>query len=174
MANEDSGARQLRRTVTIRRSATELYDVWRDLSRLPTFMRNVASVQENGTLSHWVASASDGGVEWDAEIIADVRPHSIAWRSIAGMPKHHHGEVTFMAAQQCVGTEMHVTLTYEPSGGAIGNAVARITGDDSEMQLNEAVMRFKMLMETGHIPTTDGQSHGGSARDTDHADRSVR
>ncbi len=163
-ATAESGERRVKRMVTIRRSPMELYDGWRDLSRLPTFMRNVTSVQENGKQSHWVVSAPGGTVEWDAEITDDIRGQIIAWCSLDGAEVPNRGEVTFQPALQGSGTEMRVTLTYEPPAGALGDAVARVAGDDPATQLDESVMRFKMLMETGHIPTTDGQSHGGEPR----------
>ena len=38
--------------------------------------------------------------------------------------------------------------------------LAKILGDDPGRQLKEDLWRFKQLMETGHVPTTEGQSCG--------------
>jgi uncharacterized membrane protein len=43
-----------------------------------------------------------------------------------------------------------------PVGQAVGKALSSIT----EQQVREDLRRFKHLMETGEIPTTDGQPAG--------------
>ncbi len=164
---EESSVRRVTRLATIRRPASELFDTWRELSRLPTFMRHVKSIHENGNRSHWVVRSHGGDVEWDAELTINVRPNRIAWRSLEGADIPNTGDVTFQPALQGRGTEMRVTLTYDQPAGVLGELMARLTGDDPQKQLDESVMLFRMLLETGHIATTDGQSHGGPERDSD-------
>ena len=57
-------------------------------------------------------------------------------------------------------TEVFVTLEWDPPAGGLGAAVAKILGDDPARQLKEDLWRFKQLMETGFVPTTQGQACG--------------
>jgi uncharacterized membrane protein len=55
-------------------------------------------------------------------------------------------------------------LEYNPPGGKIGAAVAKLTRDSASSQVYDALRRFKALMEAGEIPTIEGQSVGGPQR----------
>ena len=155
-----AGTRRVERVLTIRRPADELYDVWRDFERLPSFMRNVVSVSEDGRRSRWVVKAPGGTVSWDAELTEQRRAKRLAWRTLEGADVMHRGSVRFKPAMQGIGTEVFVTLEWDPPAGALGAGVAKILGDDPGRQLKEDLWRFKQLMETGHVPTTQGQSCG--------------
>jgi uncharacterized membrane protein len=52
-------------------------------------------------------------------------------------------------------------MRYEPPGGRLGAALAKITGQSAEKQLADDLLRFKALMETGGVPTNEGQPRGG-------------
>jgi NADPH:quinone reductase-like Zn-dependent oxidoreductase len=58
------------------------------------------------------------------------------------------------------GTEVHVHIDYLPPGGAIGHWVASMLGENPSRVVREDVRRFKRLMETGEVPTIDGQTRG--------------
>lgn len=60
------------------------------------------------------------------------------------------------------GTEVKVVTEYKPLGGAIGDAIAKLFGESPKQQLGDDLRRFKMLMETGEIATTEGQPKGHS------------
>jgi uncharacterized membrane protein len=53
-----------------------------------------------------------------------------------------------------------VHLQYSPPGGKVGAAIARLFGRDAETEIREDLRRFKRLMETREIPTTEGQPTG--------------
>src|SRR5687767_1314219 len=67
------GAVRMTRTITIQRSARELYSFWRDFANLPKFMPHLKSVRViNEKKSHWVSKGPAGKeVEWDAEITSE-------------------------------------------------------------------------------------------------------
>src|SRR5947208_206315 len=83
--------------VTINRPPAEVYAVWRDLERLPTFMENLVSVRRlDGRRSHWTAKAPVGRtVEWEAEIINDIPNQLLAWRTVEGSDVVSAGSVHF-------------------------------------------------------------------------------
>ncbi len=157
------GRRQVTKTLTIASAESELFSYWRDFERLPAFMDHLESVTvSDGKRSHWVARAPAGRiVEWDAELVDDIAPERISWRTLPGASVDHEGEITFKAAPGNRGTEVCVRLTYTPPAGAAGVAIARMFGEEPGQQLDEDLYRFKQLMETGSIPTTEGQPVGG-------------
>ncbi|WP_052055863.1 SRPBCC family protein [Myxosarcina sp. GI1] len=152
------------KTVTIDRAATELYNYWRDLTNLPTFMGHLKSVthkDEAGKVSHWVADAPlDFTVEWDAEIVRDEPGHLIAWSALENAQIDNCGFVRFQPATGGRGTQVKVVLEYQPPGGALTDAIASLFGESPQEQIGDELNRFKQLMETGEIATTEGQPQG--------------
>ncbi|HEY9768162.1 MAG TPA: SRPBCC family protein [Coleofasciculaceae cyanobacterium] len=155
---------QVEKTVTINRPAGELYSYWRQLTNLPNFMGHLKSVtnkNESGTVSHWVANAPlNLDIEWDAEIIADQPDRLIAWNALDNADIHNCGFVRFQSATADRGTQVKVVLEYQPPGGALTNAIAKIFGESPQEQIGDELNRFKQLMETGEITTTAGQPKG--------------
>jgi len=147
-------------SVLIGRPAAELYRFWRNFENLPKFMQHLTSVstREEG-ISHWIARGPRGmQVEWDARIINEVDNKVIAWQSLKGSMVATAGSVNFEDTER--GTIVRVHMQYNPPGGRLGAAVAYVFGEDPSMQVQEDLRRFKRLMETGEIPTIEGQPSG--------------
>lgn len=144
---------KLERAVTINRPAEDLYDQWRNLENLPTIMRHLKSVTNlGGGRSHWIASGPLGvQVEWDAEIINEDPGRLIAWRSLPGSQVDTAGSVHFDERPAGRGTELTVSLKYNPPGGQAGAGVAWLLGSGAEQQVEEDLRRFKQKMETGEF-----------------------
>lgn len=143
----------VKKSVTINKSPEELYHFWRNFENLPRFMNHVKSITVlDDKRSHWVAKAPlDTSVEWDAEIIDDAENKTIVWRSLEGADVDNTGSVSFESLPGGAGTEVKVTLEYNPPGGALGAAVAKLFGENPEQQLDEDLGRFKQVMETGQV-----------------------
>lgn len=154
---------RVEKTVTIfNKSPEELYQFWHNLENLPRFMKHLESVTViDQTRSHWVAKAPlDNKVEWDAEIINDQPNHLIAWASVEGADVENSGFVRFTPAPPGRGTEVKVVLEYHIPGGMVAATIAKLFGEEPEQQIGDELRRFKMLMETGEIATTEGQPSG--------------
>ena len=69
---------QVKKSITLMKPRAEVYQFWRQLERLPSFMIHLASVTEvSKTRSHWVAKAPGGTqVEWDADTLARILPRT--------------------------------------------------------------------------------------------------
>ena len=149
-------------SVTINRSAQDLYQFWRNLENLPQFMQHLESVERiSDSLSRWRARGPRGSfVEWNAEIINEVPNELIAWRSLEGSDVVSAGSVHFDEAGPDRGTRLRVRLQYSPPGGKVGAAVARLLGRDAATEIREDLRRFKQLLEAGEVPTTHGQPRG--------------
>jgi uncharacterized membrane protein len=153
---------KVEKSVTINKSPEELYRFWRNFENLPRFMKHLKHVSViNDTRSHWISSAPMGGsVEWDAEIISDQQNRLIAWASVEGADIDNSGFVRFQPAPAGRGTEVKVVIEYNPPGGAIGDAIAKLFGEEPKQQIGDELRRFKMLMEAGEVATTQGQPKG--------------
>ncbi|MEH2305490.1 SRPBCC family protein [Nostoc sp.] len=153
---------KVEKTVTINKSAEELYRFWHNFENLPTFMKHLKSVNVyNEKRSHWIANAPLGkSVEWDADILEDRENEFISWASVEGADVDNSGFVRFKKAPGDRGTEVKVVLEYNSPGGALGATVAKLFGEEPEQQIGDELRRFKMLMETGEIATTEGQPSG--------------
>jgi uncharacterized membrane protein len=152
-------------SIIINKSPEELYSFWREVENLPRIMNHLESVRSIGdNRSHWVAKAPAGTtVEWDAEFYNEKENELIAWRSLENADVPNAGSVHFTPVAGGRETEVKVSLKYDPPGGIVGSAVARLFGENPEQQISEDLHRFKQVMETGEIPMTAGQPSGMGA-----------
>jgi len=158
-----SGSRgvHVEEVVTIQAPADQLYAFWRDFEQLPRFMDHLVSVTDlDGRLSHWVAKAPAGSIEWSAEVINEIPGELIAWSTIAGSDVVSAGSVSFTSSADGRETQVRVKLQYDPPAGKLGAAVAWLLGKEPSQTIREDLRRFKQLMEAGEIATTDGQPRG--------------
>jgi uncharacterized membrane protein len=156
---EDVATRvHVQRSVTINKSQAELYQFWRNFENLPQFMNHLESVTVlDDKRSHWKAKAPLGyTVEWDAEATGEVENERISWHSVEGSEIPNSGVVEFRPTVNR-GTEVRVTLTYEPPAGKLGALIAKLFGEEPSQQVAEDLRRFKSLMETGLIMKVEGQ-----------------
>ena len=144
------------RTVTINRPRGELYAFWRDFRNLAGFMENIKSVEVgDDQRSHWVVAAPGGRtVEWDSVITQDEPDALIAWESVGGDIKNT-GMIQFEDAPPGRGTYVSATIVYDPPGGDIGKMMAKLFQKEPKIQARRDLRRFKQLMETGEISTSE-------------------
>lgn len=157
---------RVEKAVTINRPPDDLYRFWRDLENLPHFLSHIDSIERiDDRRSHWRVKAPAGmRLEWDAEIINDVENERIGWRSLEGAQVESAGSVSFHP-KRWRGTEVRVVLQYNPPGGRVGAAIAKLLGEMPERQIEEDLRRFKQLMETGEIATIQGQPRAAHERE---------
>jgi uncharacterized membrane protein len=154
------------RTVTVNRPRSEVYQFWRDFENLPRFMEHLEAVDESytggkGATSRWVAKAPFGKtVDWMAEIVEEHENELIAWRSLPESKIETYGRVEFRDAPGDQGTEIFVSLQYKPPAGSAGALVAKLFGEEPNIQIQEDLRRFKQVIETGERATTIGQTSG--------------
>ena len=153
---------EVTRSVTIGKPVGDIYSYWRNLENLPQIMRHLESVTMTGEgRSHWVAKGPVGSnIEWDAETTEERENERLAWRSLPDADVQNEGEVRFREAPGDRGTEITVSLTYHPPGGALGAAVAKLFGREPYQQIGEDLARFKQQQETGEVATIKGQPSG--------------
>jgi len=158
-----SKAIKVERAVAINMPPGELYRFWRNFENLPRIMAHLESVTVvDDRRSRWKAKAPAGqSVEWDAEIIREEPERLISWRSIDEATVPNAGSVHFADAGGDRGTVVRVVLEYQPPAGQLGRLVAKLFGEEPDVQVREDLRRFKSMMEAGEVPNSRAPS--GSA-----------
>ena len=150
---------------TINKPAAELFAFWRNLENLPKFTEHLKEVRQTDQKhSHWKHEGVAGfKAEWDAEIVNEEPDSLIAWKTIGQADVHSAGSVRFFQTEDR-GTEVRVVMDYLFPAGKAGAMVAKLFGKEPGQQVREDLRKFKQLMESGEIPTTEGQARGKCAR----------
>lgn len=151
-----------RANILVNCEPSRAYQFWRRFENLPEFMQHLNSVSViDNRRSRWSAYGPGNTlVEWIAEIVAERDNEIIAWRSVEDSEVQVDGSVEFRTAPGNRGTFVDATIQYRPPAGAFGSKLARIFGKDPAFLMEQDLRRFKALIETGEIPTIEGQTHG--------------
>ena len=163
-------------SLAINRSPEELYRFWHDFQNLPRFMKHLRAVTiTDSRRSHWIANGPAGTtVEWDAEIIEDRINEAIRWRSLEGSEVHHMGSIRFHLAPGGRSTFVTVQMQYRPPAGTLGSTIAWLLGNEPNQTIKADLRRFKQLMETEEVITTEGQPAGRPSSTSWKYDQAVR
>lgn len=151
-----------RGSVLLNCSPEEAYRRYRNFEDLPTFMHHLDSVTKIGDQQYrWVAVGPlETKVQWDAEVVEDRKGEFISWRSLPGSELTAAGSVRFKSAPNGRGTVLTALTHFDHPAGKLGAAIAKLFAKDPSFLMQQDLRRFKALLETGEIPTTEGQTHG--------------
>jgi uncharacterized membrane protein len=137
--------------VEVNAPAQACYDWWRPLTRLPEILSDVTQVRakdNSGRVTEWTVSGPAGKqLHWDAEIVDDRPPHTIAWRTAdsADADVANSGVVRFEDKGNGL-TGVEISLSYDPPAGKLGEAVAALFSDP-QRKVERAAHEFKTVME---------------------------
>jgi uncharacterized membrane protein len=151
------------RAITIGGSPRELYDVWRDPSQLSRILAHWVEVTSTSPdRMHWSVRGPTGkSLEWEAQITDDRPGELIRWASLPGADVPNEGAIAFSPAPEGWGSEVQLSMRFDPPGGKIGEFVANHFGIAPRLGVERSLRRFKSLVETGEMPTLE---HNVSAR----------
>lgn len=139
----------------------EAYRFWRDFENLPRFMNRLETVTVlDDRRSRWVALGPlNRRIKWDTEITGERENEYISWSSLPGSDIQVDGRVEFREAPASRGTLISVHLEFRPIQGTAGT-LAKFLNKGANFAMRQDLRRLEALIETGEIPTTEGQSHG--------------
>jgi uncharacterized membrane protein len=162
-------APQVRRAITIDKSAEELRALWSDPHNMSRIMGRFAEITQNANggcgLTHWrMRTPFNRAVEWDAQ--ATENDGGISWRSLPGTELPNQGEVTFNPGPDAVGTEVRLHMRFEPPLGSAGAWLMEVFRKGPGIFAGQALRRFKSLAETGEIPTLENNPSGRGSSDS--------
>lgn len=151
------GGIEVNKSIVIKRSPQELYRFWYNFENLPRFMEHVEAVWMIGDHRwHWVAKAPAGmSVEWDADVVGEREGEYIAWQSLEGAEVPNEGSVRFEALPDDQGTKVTVSLIYYPLGGQLGAWIAKLFGEEPNVQVEDDLRNFKLIMEGNEAHRTE-------------------
>jgi uncharacterized membrane protein len=157
------------RAVTIDRQPEELYAFWRKFSNLAQIMQDIERIDVIDEMrSHWVVKGPAGQeVEWDSIVTEDVPNRRIAWRADEGADIENFGWVEFRDGPTGRGTEVHALIAYDAPGGLLGRLIAKALQHEPNTQARRELRRFKQLMETGEITSSEGPRGGKHHKNKD-------
>jgi uncharacterized membrane protein len=150
------GAR-VTRAVTISRTTEEVYRFWRSLPNLARFMEHIESIEVlDDVRSRWKArTPGSTELQWLAEITVDEPNLRIAWRAVADADLPNSGEVRFVRAPAGQGCEVRLSMEFQPPGGPLGAAFAKLFQKGLEYQVDRDLRRCKQVLEVGEVLLSD-------------------
>ena len=127
-----------------------LYELWKQPETVGRIMEQFADVTWSGPdRAHWRVKTPLGkSFEWEAWTVEDREEESIRWESLPGAEIPSDGTVEFHRVPGR-GTEVVLRLRFDPPGGAIGDALAKLWGMSPATLAVRALDRFKELAERG-------------------------
>lgn len=155
---------QVTRSVTIRRSRAELFELLSGPGVAARLLKGdprvelVPGTAERARLQvrGWLGLKLAG----EAEIVAVVPDQLIAWHSPPDVGVPNTGMITLVEAPGHRGTEVHVVFAYRLRGGVLGRLVGKLIWPAPAALVRGALRRLQQLVEVGEIATIEGQPSG--------------
>jgi uncharacterized membrane protein len=141
----------VRKTMIIAAPRQRVFEFWSHCEDFPKYTRHVLDVLDlpDGR-SRWKVR-SPAGLEFTWTSMIERIPNEVlAWKTEPGAYVQHAGHLRFSDAEE--GTIIHMRLTYNPPGGALGHGIAKMFRSDLETLLESECSRIKTFLETGAIP----------------------
>ena len=158
----------VRRSTTVDAPADELYDRWRDpetFSRIMGHFAEVTPVDEDRF--RWTVHGPYGqDIGWETSVVADEPGELLRWETPSDAVLPNEGAVRFEPAPGDRGTIVTLTVEFDPPGGTLGSAALEQFDIAPKTVAGVALDRFKSLVESGEIPTLDGNPSGRGSGDT--------
>ena len=154
-----------RHAITINKTPEEVYSFIRNFENLPRILKgfiDIKMVSEN--VSQWKVQSKTGfELSWSAQITEEEPNKKISWASAKSFTASEvkiKGSVWFIEAPANLGTIVSLAMDYDIIGGKAAEWVAFCGGEDPDTLAQTNLKRLKAYLETGEIPTTEGQPSG--------------
>jgi uncharacterized membrane protein len=143
---------QVEGNIEVQAPVQTVYEYWRNLENLPSFMSNIEEVRSTGPdTTHWVVKGPLGArLEFDARTTQDEPNSAIGWNTVDG-DVQTSGQVRFqeLGPEQ---TRIDVTMNYaDPPGGKVGEVASKAVANPKIM-MQQDLKNFKDLMEGTATP----------------------
>jgi len=154
---------QSHHSITIARQPGDVFNFLRDLDNLARVIKGIDTIvpisEED---SRWTSILQNGEpFDWEVNIRVKLPGESLHWTSSAdGSTTKTSGDLHLARASDGLGTVVVVTMDYAVPGGRVGEWLAFLGGHDPDTLARINLHRLKAYLETGEIPTTEGQPTG--------------
>lgn len=146
------------RAITVGKPADELFEIWLDPEQLSRIMGHLGEVTAAGEdrLRWTVRGPRDRDFSWETQIVEEVPGEFLRWKTSDEAVLSNEGSVRFREAPGDRGTQVTLSVDFDPPGGALGSAALSRLDIVPATLAGEALSRFKRLVETDEIPTLEG------------------
>jgi uncharacterized membrane protein len=160
-----AGPVRVERSITIGKSAPELYEYWLapgNLARIMAHFAEITPAPNNGL--HWRLRAPMGrAIEWDGETDETREGEYIHWRTRPNARLPNQGSLTLRPAPRDLGTEVTLRMSFD-TGAPLGRGLSKLIGSVPDLLAERALARFKSLVEAGEIPTNQHVENSKGSR----------
>ena len=139
-------------SIEVEAPVAQVYEYWRNLENLPSFMKNIEEVRSTGPdTTHWVVKGPLGyRAEFDARTTQDEQNSAIGWNTVDG-DVQTSGQVRFQEITP-TRTKLEVQMKFaDPPGGKAGEAVSRLTSGPKAI-MEQDLRNFRDIMEGKATP----------------------
>jgi len=155
------------RSITIGASPDDLYESWRDPETFAEILGHFAEVtQLDGDRFRWTVHGPYGqDIGWETHVVETEPGHLVRWETPTDAVLPNEGTVRFQPAPGDRGTVVTLSVAFDPPGGTLGSAALEQFDIAPKTVAGVALDRFKSLVESGEVPTLDGNPSGRGAGD---------
>lgn len=149
-------------SLSVNKPRHEVYSFWRKIENFPFFMTHLSKVTLiDEKRSRWELNVPGQllPVEWESKIVKEELNERIGWQSVEGAIIENAGNIHFKDAGK-FGTEVHAIISYRAPGGKMTELLSRLFNPLFKQMIAEDIKNFKRYMESGEIPTIEGQPKG--------------
>lgn len=139
-----------------------IFQFFRNLKNFSRFMTGIKAVDMlSSSRSKMFAQLKSGmQIQWDVEISEEIPGMMLAWQSVPDAQVTCSGTVWFTRSPRGKGTIVTMAMDYDFPTGRTSELTPFFNGEDPELLAINNLRRLKAYLETGEIPTTQGQSSG--------------
>ena len=142
----------LNKTMTIAAPLERVFDFWAHYEKFPRYTAHVREVQETGEgRSRWTVVGPAGvALSSHITITSFIPNQELAWRTEPDSIVQHAGILKFMENGDGT-TTIHLRMSYNPPGGAVGHGIASLLRSDPKTLIEDDLVRIKTVLESGKI-----------------------
>lgn len=148
---------------TIKKPLAEVSDLLNNIKNFPLFFEHLEKVDVGaGTKSTWhfKNTKSDEKSLSVAMHFETVEGEGVIWKSEDSVGLGYSVALQVSEAPAGRGTVVQMMTAYHSAVGDVAGALETLFGTGAELSSKKNLQRFKAFCETGHVPTTEGQSSG--------------
>jgi uncharacterized membrane protein len=140
--------------VTIRRTAEDVFEFYRDFRNLPRFLGDVVAVEPIGPAeSRWTIQGPLGiRVRWTTKVTEERANELLCYETVAPPGMRTRWEVHFAPGSTAGETEVREVMRA-PLGG-LGRAALALVGKSPSEEVSSNLHRLKEILETGRVTDT--------------------
>lgn len=156
------GKRPLSQTI-YKKTVSEVYSVLKNIENLPLFFENLERVQIRGDREadwYFKGLQVENMEPVPMSLTVDEDLSSLVWKAETKAGFDYSVGFFLEPAPANRGTIVRMLVAYDNLIGEIGGKLELLFGKDALITSKKNLYRLKAFLETGHVPTTEGQPSG--------------